>query len=189
MVKKLTDAQKKKIALMGQAKLIAEVKKVDVDSALNDHMKKVGRSSLGLGKPINLSANFAPIIKENRARLRDIKMQQILLDDEKDKSIAAGEITPSKPQTLFDKAKKLVYGERQLEYGDFKAGYAQTLELYRAWNFGKLEIRSVSDLMMLMVFIKLARNRSATKEDNILDAIGYLEMHFRSLPSQIGNEK
>jgi len=131
VVKKLTDAQKKKIAIAGQKNMI---------QAFVDDAKK----------------------------LKEIDAQNT---------------------TLFDKAKKLVYGERQLEYGDFKAGYAQTLELYRAWNFGKLEIRSVSDLMMLMVFIKLSRNRSATKEDNIVDAIGYLEMHFRSLPSQIGNEK
>ena len=98
-------------------------------------------------------------------------------------------LKPTQVDVLFDKAKKLVYGERQLEYGDFKAGYAQALELYRTWNFGSMELRSVSDLMMLMVFIKLSRNRNATKEDNIVDAIGYLEMHWRSLPSNIGKIK
>jgi len=130
MAKKLTDAQKKQIALRGQEKLIADFNKIE--NNIKNGMKKV------------------------------------------------------ESDTLFDKAKALVYGDRNIEYGDFKAGYSQALELYRAWNFGKIEIRSVSDLMILMVFIKLARNRNATKEDNILDAIGYLEMHWRSLPSNLG---
>ena len=96
---------------------------------------------------------------------------------------------PLEPPTLFDIAKKLVYGDRQKQYGDFKKGYEAALQMYNVWKGVCLDdgcgnmhaVDGVDDLMMLMVFIKLSREANQPKEDNIVDAIGYLEMYYRAL--------
>jgi len=89
------------------------------------------------------------------------------------------------PPTLFDVAKKLVYGDRQKEYGDFRVQYTKALRMYTEWKDGfhspsRFHVENVADLMMMMVFIKLSRESNQSKEDNIVDAIGYLEMYSRA---------
>jgi hypothetical protein len=89
-------------------------------------------------------------------------------------------IPSTSPDTLFDIAKKLVYGDRQKQYGPFEPLYELALAMYWEWKRNG-EIESVSDFMMLMAFMKLARNQyGQPKEDNIVDAMAYLELHHRA---------
>jgi len=86
---------------------------------------------------------------------------------------------PLEPPTLFDIAKKLVYGDRQKQYGDFRIQYAKTLRMYAEWK-GGANVEDVADFMMLMHFLKLTRESHLHKEDNVTDAIAYLELYHRA---------
>jgi hypothetical protein len=72
------------------------------------------------------------------------------------------------------KALDVINGERQDQYGDPEQSFT---EIAKYWStYLKREI-SASDVAMMMVLFKIARESHCLKEDNIVDAAGYLGLY------------
>lgn len=83
----------------------------------------------------------------------------------------------NKEESILDEAKQLVYGERQEQYGDFKEAYEPAAEFWSTYLGKKI---SVKDVMIMMTLLKISREKSRSKRDNLVDACGYLDMAYRS---------
>jgi hypothetical protein len=78
--------------------------------------------------------------------------------------------------TVFDKGKRLVYGERSESYGHPKPNLQDTVDMFRIWvrrRYGVDVPFTAKDGAMFMQFAKTAREAHSTKEDNWVDGIGY----------------
>jgi hypothetical protein len=79
-------------------------------------------------------------------------------------------------ETIFDKGKKLVYGERSESYGHPEPNFQDTVDMFRIWlkrRYG-IDVPLVAkDGVMFMQFAKIAREAHAAKEDNWVDGTGY----------------
>ena len=71
-----------------------------------------------------------------------------------------------------DKAKELVNGERQGDYGHPFDDFSKTAKMWEALKPG-VEF-TPEDVALFMVCVKLSREVNQPKEDNIVDAHGYL---------------
>jgi hypothetical protein len=78
--------------------------------------------------------------------------------------------------TVFDKAKRLVYGDRNKDYGHPGPNFQDTVDMFRVWvkrRYGVDVPFTAKDGVMFMQFVKIAREAHSTKEDNWIDGIGY----------------
>jgi len=76
-----------------------------------------------------------------------------------------------KGKDLLDVASELVYGDRAAQYGDAGKHFRDVADAFYALT--KTVIQT-SDIPLLMVLIKLSRQEHKRKDDNIIDAMGYL---------------
>ena len=77
-------------------------------------------------------------------------------------------------RVLF-KASRIINGERQTEYGNPEDSFAV---IAKYWSVYLGKPISASDVAMMMVLFKIAREQNgAGKEDNIIDACGYLALY------------
>lgn len=76
-----------------------------------------------------------------------------------------------------DEAKKLVYGDRNADYGNPRDDYLKTAKVWSGLLFHKLkpgiEI-TPEEAMVMMAGLKLSREMNRHKQDNLTDAIGYV---------------
>lgn len=70
--------------------------------------------------------------------------------------------------------------EREQQYGDVAQNFADISEICKT-TFGL--VLSPSQIMQVMVAVKLARNRHKPKADNLLDAVNYLAMLAQTIDS------
>lgn len=79
-------------------------------------------------------------------------------------------------ETVFDKGKQLVYGDRNKSYGHPGPNLHDTVDMFRVWvnrRYGMDVPFTAKDGAMFMQFVKIAREAHSTKEDNWIDGIGY----------------
>ncbi len=85
---------------------------------------------------------------------------------------------PSPPiETLADKAKALVYGDRNKQYGSPAEDYERVSKVWSGLLCNKLkpgECITKEEALMMMAALKLCREFHKHKDDNIIDAHGYL---------------
>jgi uncharacterized protein DUF6378 len=72
-------------------------------------------------------------------------------------------------------AYKMVRGERASQYGSFKTNAKRILDIYRAVKQNGL-VETESDVAIFLVALKLGREGTKHKRDNLIDACGYLEL-------------
>lgn len=75
--------------------------------------------------------------------------------------------------SILLEADKLINGERQDAYGNVKDNWQRTVNIFELLTGVKL---SVTQGLMFMVAVKLAREYHEAKRDNRVDTCGYLEL-------------
>lgn len=80
----------------------------------------------------------------------------------------------TKPSILL-KAYELVNGERAAAYGDAQANFTRWSDMLEPLGI----YLTPYELALVMVTCKLARQAHAHKEDNLVDAAGYLELAWK----------
>ncbi len=79
--------------------------------------------------------------------------------------------------TLADEAKKLVFGDRNVQYGSPAQDYERVSKVWSGLLCNKLklgECLTKEEALMMMAALKLCREFHKHKDDNIIDAHGYL---------------
>lgn len=94
------------------------------------------------------------------------------------------------PKQIALKAITLVYGARNQSYGHPSDDYERTAELWSSWLGNDILKRpiSASEAAILMILLKLSRERHASKPDNRVDAHGYVLVLDRILNRERGRE-
>lgn len=82
---------------------------------------------------------------------------------------------------VLKQADEIIYGDRERTYGNPGINLERIANLWNAYLCNKAmcdddnEI-SAEDVAMMMTLLKIAREQHAHKEDNIIDAVGYLAL-------------
>ena len=84
------------------------------------------------------------------------------------------------PKTILEMAHNLVYGDRQADYGDAVVSFSRIADLWSAILGVRVSPRKVA---LCMAALKISREVSAHKDDNLADGCGYLEL-ARNLPDE-----
>ena len=71
---------------------------------------------------------------------------------------------------ILDKAKNILFGERDSDYGDFVQNFKEISQI--ATLLCRKELTS-EDCCKVLIAVKLARERYKHKEDNLVDLCGY----------------
>ena len=76
--------------------------------------------------------------------------------------------------THADTAKKLVWGDRNHDYGSPKADFDRIAKCWSGLMGGKLKTDlSAVDVGLMMAALKLCRHAHKPKDDNLIDLVGY----------------
>ncbi len=95
------------------------------------------------------------------------------------------DVNVSSPIDLLFKAKDLVYGDRNDSYGHPHDDFTRTAGLWSA--FLGVEI-SAEEAALMMVLLKLSREKNKHDDDNIVDGHGYLLVAGRIREREAGRE-
>lgn len=82
---------------------------------------------------------------------------------------------PSEPDDIFYRARRLIHGQRQSNYGDKLENFSQIAAFWNATLARKLNAQiTPADVGQMMIGLKLARlSKSPTHYDTLLDVAGY----------------
>ncbi len=99
--------------------------------------------------------------------------------------MTAGSTAVPTPKDLAERAIGLVYGERNDDYGHPADDYGRTAALWSALIGHEITAYQAA---LMMVLVKLSREMNAHKDDNMVDAHGYLLVAGRILAREEGRE-
>lgn len=74
-------------------------------------------------------------------------------------------------ETILQEAHRLIYGDRQGDYGHPFDDYSRTVATFNALTGQAL---TPEQGVLFMVCVKLSRQQNKTKRDNLVDAAGYV---------------
>lgn len=74
--------------------------------------------------------------------------------------------------TVLDRAAKVVYGDRNRDYGDPEDNFA---DVAATWSAALGWPCTAEDVGLAMILMKVVRHRHRAKEDNLVDIAGYAE--------------
>jgi len=80
-------------------------------------------------------------------------------------------------ETVLDEAKRLVYGDREGDYGHPREDFGCTAALWTEWlrRRGFLDVSlEPCDVAAMMVLLKVSREAHKSKRDNLVDMAGYV---------------
>ena len=81
------------------------------------------------------------------------------------------EIKPAKLPTILEQAQKLIYGDREADYGSVTENFTN---IAKGWSvIAKTEL-TPEQVGLMMVWVKISRQLNRQKQDNLIDAAGYL---------------
>ncbi len=89
------------------------------------------------------------------------------------------------PEELMDKAQELVYGDRNDSYGHPHEDYTRTAKMWSALTGTEITAHTAA---LMMVALKLSREVHQHKDDNVIDAHGYLLVAGRIREREEGRE-
>lgn len=96
------------------------------------------------------------------------------------------ELFPEFSQTALDKAKEVIYGDREKTYGTPDKNLKIIAKMWSAYLEGRMNMRSLpvelnaKDVCWMMNLLKTARAaHDQTHDDNVVDAIGYVALTER----------
>lgn len=81
--------------------------------------------------------------------------------------------------SVIDKAKQIIDGDREQTYGKADVNLNRIADLWNAYVRGRFDsslLFTAQDVCWMMVLLKTARQMNADKEDNLVDAIGYIAL-------------
>lgn len=81
--------------------------------------------------------------------------------------------------SAIDKAKEIIYGDREKTYGDPARNLqkiAQQWQLYITQKFGTAVMLDAEDVCYMMADLKKVRQMNDHHPDNLVDGIGYLAL-------------
>lgn len=78
---------------------------------------------------------------------------------------------------VLDEARSVINGARQDAYGNPEDCFSDIAYLWNWWRRGRMEPMLAEDAAMMMALLKLAREKSKHKRDNVVDACGYLGLY------------
>lgn len=84
--------------------------------------------------------------------------------------------------TAIDDAKKIVYGDRNKDYGNPEDNFNTIAYFWSTYLTSKFNIETqiiAEDVAMMMILLKVARESNSHKRDNLIDIIGYAECSNR----------
>ena len=81
-------------------------------------------------------------------------------------------------ETILQEAQRLIYGERQSEYGP---GHVEMAQVAQMWSVIIGAPVSGYQAALCMTALKLVRARNAYKRDSLTDAAGYLGLAQRTV--------
>lgn len=89
---------------------------------------------------------------------------------------------------IFRKAEEIIHGDRERTYGDPGINLRRIASFWNAYLSNKTIdndefVIDEDDVAMMMVLLKIARQQHEYKEDNLIDAAGYLGLIERMHPS------
>lgn len=79
----------------------------------------------------------------------------------------------------IDLAKEIIYGDREETYGHPSknlVSISQLWTIYLHQKYGVNVIVNAEDVCWMMNLLKMSRQMNSAKQDNIVDAIGYLAL-------------
>jgi hypothetical protein len=93
----------------------------------------------------------------------------------------APELECATPCTILDRAKSVVFSERQENYGHPARNFGRIARLWNAYISEYSELRlSQEDVAVMMILMKIARLiETPDHEDSIVDIAGYAEAYAR----------
>lgn len=79
-------------------------------------------------------------------------------------------------ERVLDKAKSIILGNRDKQYGKPEDNFRVISEYWTCYlcNSGREVVLSAKDVAVMLALFKIGRETGSHKEDNIIDAIGYL---------------
>ena len=96
------------------------------------------------------------------------------------------ELFPEFSQTVIDKAKEIIYGDREKTYGTPDKNLKTIARMWSAYIESRINMRNLpvelnaKDVCWMMALLKTARAANdQSHEDNAVDAIGYIALTER----------
>ena len=86
-------------------------------------------------------------------------------------------------EACMARARNLICGDRADQYGDFKLNYGKTAKLMSAITGVHIDTGQV---LLMLVGMKLARETTQHKQNNIDDAVGYLALYSELMADEQG---
>lgn len=75
--------------------------------------------------------------------------------------------------TVLDEAKKIIYGQRQDDYGSLKDSFERIASLWSAYLNYPVNVNDVTNMMILLKVSRSAEHTETFQRDSYVDIAGY----------------